>query len=174
MRRTDLLGLRRSKTWLLRAAAPVVLAASGTTAHADRAYDMCLDQRIRQAAAESIGKWAQLYPFARVLIGNDGRFGYVSEPRVRQVDANGIVCLASYRLTKPSPTGTAYSVSIDHFAYRIIGESGGLSVYLDDLPPTLEGTDLNMSDLIARFSVDGKPYADVRRANQQRIQERRR
>ncbi|MBB3941558.1 hypothetical protein GGR39_003238 [Novosphingobium fluoreni] len=173
MPRTDLLGLRRSKTWLLRAAVPVALAASSTMAHADRAADMCLDQRIRQAAAESIGKWAQLYPFARVLIGDDARFGSMSEPTVLQRGADNVVCLASFSLVKPSPTGSAYRVSIDHFAYRVTQESDGLTVSLADLPPTLDGTGLNMSNLVARFSIDGKPYADVLRANQQRFQERR-
>lgn len=174
MLRIDLLGLRRSKTWLLRAVVPLALAASSTTVHADQAFDMCLDSRVRQAAAETIGKWAQTYPFARVLIGNDARFGYVSEPTVAQRGHDNVVCLASFSLVKPSPTGSAYRVSIDHFAYRVTQESDGLTVSLADLPPTLDGTDLTMTDLIARFSIDGKPYADVLRANQQRIQERRR
>jgi hypothetical protein len=109
-----------------------------------------------------------------VLIGSDARFGYVSEPTVQQRGDDNVVCLASYRLVKPSPTGSAYSVSIDHFAYRITAESDGLTVSLSDLPPTLDGTGLSMGDLIARFSVNGKPYADVLRENRQRIEERRR
>lgn len=174
MRRTNLPGVRPFVSWLLRAATPMALAASGSMAHADQAFDLCLDQNVRKAAAVSVGKWAQSYPFSRVLIGNDGRFGYVSEPRVLQANADGIVCLAAFSLTRPNGMGGGYNVSIDHFAYRITAGRDGLTVSLDDLPPTLEGTGLTMSDLIARFSVDGKPYADVLRANQQRIQERRR
>jgi hypothetical protein len=174
MRRTDVLRSQRWASWLLTAAAPVVLAASSTLAWADRASDTCRDQRVRQAAAESIGKWAQYYPFARVLIGTDARFGYVSEAIVQQRGDDNIVCLASYHLSKASPTGSAYSVSIDHFAYRVTSAADGLSVSLADLPPTLDGTGLSMEDLVARFSVDGRPYADVLRANQQRIKERNR
>lgn len=173
MPRTELFRACLSTTWLLSAAVPIALAVS-TTAYADQAFDMCLDARIRQTAAETIGKWAQMYPFARVLIGNDARFGYVSEPTVQQRGEDNVVCLASYRLVRPSPTGTAHSVAIDHFAYRITQNGDELTVSLDDLPPTLDGTGLTMSDLIARFSIDGKPYADVLRANQQRIQERER
>ncbi len=174
MPRTELSRARLSKTWLLRAAVPIALAASSTAAYADQAFDMCLDARIRQAAAETIGKWAQNYPFVRVLIVNYARFGSVSEPTVQQRGEDNVVCLASFSLVKPSQTGSAYRVSIDHFAHRVTQESDGLTVSLADLPPNLDGTGLTMNDLIARFSIDGKPYADVLRANQQRIQERRR
>ena len=172
MRRTDQRPASRWTSWLLRAAAPALLMVGSSSAWADKAYDLCLDSRVRQAAAESVGKWAQYYPFARVIIGNDGRFGYVSEPRVWHVGDDGIVCLASYRLSKSSPTGSAYSVSIDHFAYRITQAGDDMTVSLDDLPPTLDGTGLSMNDLIARFSVEGRPYADVLRANRERLEQR--
>jgi hypothetical protein len=174
MRRNDAFRSPRSASRLLRSAVPIVLAVSSTMALADQASDTCRDQRVRQAAAESIGKWAQYYPFARVLIGNDARFGYVSEAIVQQRGDDNIVCLASYHLSRASPIGSAYSVSIDHFAYRVTSEADGLSVSLADLPPTLDGTELSMEDLVARFSIDGQPYADVLRANQQRIKERNR
>jgi hypothetical protein len=174
MRRNDALRSPRRVSWLLLGAVPIVLAVSSTMVLADQASEMCRDQRVRQAAAESIGKWAQYYPFARVLIGTDARFGYVSEAIVQQRGDDNIVCLASYHLSRASPTGSAYSVSIDHFAYRVTSEADGLSVSLADLPPTLDGTGLSMEDLIARFSIDGQPYADVLRANQQRIKERKR
>jgi hypothetical protein len=164
MRRNDALRSPRRVSWLLLGAASTVLALSSTMAWADQASDTCRDQRVRQAAAESIGKWAQFYPFARILIGTDARFGYVSEAIVQQRGDDNIVCLASYHL----------SVSIDHFAYRVTSEADGLTVSLADLPPTLDGTGLSMEDLIARFSVNGQPYADVLRANQQRIKERNR
>jgi hypothetical protein len=174
MRRNDALRSRRWASWLCSGALLVMVAVTSTMAWADQASDTCRDQRVRQAAAESIGKWAQYYPFARVLIGTDARFGYVSEAIVQQRGDDNIVCLASYHLSKASPTGNAYSVSIDHFAYRVTSEADGLTVSLADLPPTLDGTGLSMEDLIARFSVNGQPYADVLRANQQRIKERNR
>jgi len=172
MRHTDQRPAPRWNAWLLRAAAPALLLVGSSSASADKAYDLCLDQRVRQAAAESVGKWAQYYPFSRVIIGNDGRFGYVTEPRVWQTGDDYVICLASYRLVRSAATGRAYTVSIDHFAYRITQRGDEVTVSLDDLPPTLDGTALSMDDLIARFSVDGRPYADVLRANRERLEQR--
>tara|TARA_R110002167_G_scaffold175058_3_gene374227 strand:+ start:3902 stop:4435 length:534 start_codon:yes stop_codon:yes gene_type:complete len=140
---------------------------------AQTAANLCLDQRVRHAAAEAIATWSQSYPFSRVIIGNDGQFGEVQSPRVQQIGSDFVLCLASYKLVKSGSSGTAYRVSIDHFLYRVTDTGRGYSITLDDLPPTLDGTALSSGDLIARFSINGRPYTDILEENQRRIESRR-
>lgn len=93
---------------------------------ADRsAEDICLDSVVRHTAAELVGEWSQNYAFAKVVIGEDGRRGEVTKPRVYMQDHNSITCLASYRLVKPNGRGGAYNVSIDHLQLSAVGMSRG-------------------------------------------------
>lgn len=132
--------------------------------------ELCDAGQTRTVVAELVGEWAQKYRFARVLIGEYGKFGTIGEPRVYLLEDDAVTCLASYNLVRPNHRGSANNVSIDSLKYRITRDGGGeITLTLTDLPLRLEGTGLTTADLIARFSVDGKPYADVLEANRRRI-----
>lgn len=132
------------------------------------AQDLCLGQNIRSTAAKAIEAWAQNYPFAKVIIGSDGRFGYVSEPTVVEMGPNFVVCRASYRLLRIGGKGKAYTVVIEHFDFRVTSAGTGWNIALVDLPPTLEGSALSSRELLSRFTVNGRPYAQILEENKRR------
>lgn len=135
------------------------------------ANELCLDQRIRQAVVEAIGEWSQGYPFARVIIGDDARFGEVQSPTVAVANKGYLICAGSFSLVKVRQ-GKAYTVRIERFYYRVTPLPGGYNVRLEDLPASLDGTDITSRELIGRFTIDDRPYADVLAENQQRLERR--
>ncbi|GEO01715.1 hypothetical protein NSE01_35470 [Novosphingobium sediminis] len=135
------------------------------------AENLCLDQRIRQAVVNAIGEWSQGYPFARVIIGEDARFGEVQSPSVAIANRSYLICAASFSLVKVRQ-GKAYTVRIERCYYRIAPLQGGYNVRLEDLPARLDGTDISSRELIGRFTIDGRPYADILAENQQRLERR--
>lgn len=155
--------------------------AAGLLAVSTRAYamdgasasELCLDSRVRANAARLIGEWSQGYPFARIIIGDDGPFGDVGIPSPAVTGSNFVVCGASYNLVKTGRDGKAYRASIDRFYFRITDNGSGYQVSLEDLPATLAGTTLTSRELISRFRIDGKSYADILAENQRRIEGRR-
>ena len=81
-----------------------------------------------------------------------------------------MTCLASYQLVKSDQKGSGYVVSIDHLNFRVTFSDNEANLELIDLPLSLDGTGLTLADLIARFSIDGRPYADILKANRERLQ----
>lgn len=151
-------------------AASLVLAGSSAAAmDAAEASQLCLDSRIRANAARLIGEWSQGYPFARVIIGDDGRFGDVGIPSPAVTGSDFVVCGASYNLVKTGRDGRAYRVSMDRFYFRITDTGSGYQLSLEDLPASLDGTALTSRELIGRFKIDGRPYADILAENQRRF-----
>lgn len=134
---------------------------------------LCLDSRLRQSAAEAIGTWSQNYPFARVIIGADGKYGDVGVPSPAVIGSNFVVCSASYTLSKAGNDGIGYRVRLDRFYYRITLNADGYKVSLEDLPPTLDGTDMTSRELIGRFKINDRPYADILAENQARLKRKR-
>ena len=134
---------------------------------------LCLDSRLRDDASEAIGTWSQNYPFARVIIGKDGKYGDVGVPSPAVIGSNFVVCSASYTLVKAGSDGVGYRVRMDRFYYRITLNADGYSVSLEDLPPTLEGTGMTSRELIGRFKINDRPYADVLAENEQRLKRKR-
>lgn len=137
------------------------------------ATDLCLDSRIRKAAAEQIGTWSENYPFARVIIGSDGQYGFVGDPSPAVVGSDFVVCSASYRLTKVGRDAKGYSVTMDRFYFRVTLVDGDYQVTLEDLPASLDGSNITSRELIGRFKVNDRPYAVVLSENQRRIAARR-
>lgn len=145
---------------ILIAAAPMTLA---------NANAQCLDPTVRNLAAQLVEAWSFSYPFARVIIGDQGHFGEILSPRAVETGQDTVVCEGTYQLVKIGKAGNAYRVRIDSFKYRWSENTTGYRVQLEDLPATLDGTNLSSSDLIARFSIDGRPYSDVLNENKRRI-----
>lgn len=172
--------LRRSRPGLgaKRAILSLVLACAGVqtvpvAAVAARegptAQDLCLGQTIRSTAAKAVEAWAQNYPFAKVIIGTDGRFGHVSEPAVITIGNDFVVCRASYRLVRIGGNRKAYNVVIERFDFRVTAAGAGWNVALVDLPQTLDGSSMSSRELLSRFTVNGRPYTDVLDDNKRRI-----
>lgn len=134
---------------------------------------LCLDSRLRDDAAEAIGTWSQNYPFARVIIGTDGKYGDVGVPSPAVIGSNFVVCSASYTLVKAGSDGVGYRVRMDRFYYRITLNDDGYSVSLEDLPTTLDGTNMTSRELIGRFKINDRPYADILAENQERLKRKR-
>lgn len=137
------------------------------------ASQLCLDSRLRHSAAEAIGTWSQNYPFARVIIGADGKYGDVGVPSPAVIGSNFVVCSASYTLIKAGSDGVGYRVRMDRFYYRITLNANGYSVSLEDLPPTLDGKNMTSRELIGRFKINDRPYADILAENQERVKRKR-
>ncbi|WP_423141103.1 hypothetical protein ACOYW6_09665 [Parablastomonas sp. CN1-191] len=170
MRLTDAVRIRWLRGLVIAACVSLMAVNPGSSEAKVVLSELCDAGQTRTVVAELVGEWAQKYPFARVLIGEDGRFGSIGEPRVYMVEDSAVACLASYSLVRSNHRGGAYNVSIDSLKYRITRDRGnGVTLTLLDLPLSLEGTGLTIADLIARFSVDGQPYADVLEANRRRI-----
>lgn len=171
--------LRRSDTGLIVQGVIALLAtaqawlqpapALAATREGPTAQDLCLGQTIRATAAKAIEAWARNYPFAKVIIGNDGRFGHVTEPAVVEIGSNWVVCRASYRLVRIGGNGKGYTVEIDHFDFRVTSAGTGWAIALEDLPPTLDGNATSSRELLSRFTVNGRPYVDVLDENQRRL-----
>lgn len=157
----------------LAAFAATLLTANSGSINAATAADLCLDSRIRKSAAELIADWSQNYPFSRVIIGSDGRLGDVGSATPAVIGSNYVVCAASYNLIKVGRNGQAYAVSMDRFYFRVTVGSGSYRVSLEDLSATLEGSNMTSRELIGRFKIDGRPYADILAENQRRIEGRR-
>ncbi|KHS45846.1 hypothetical protein NJ75_02451 [Novosphingobium subterraneum] len=151
------------------AAGLALLGGNAAAMDAAVASQLCLDSRIRANAARLIGEWSQSYPFARVIIGDDGRFGDVGIPSPAVTGASFVVCGASYNLVKTGRDGRAFRVSIDRFYFRVTDNGSGYQVSLEDLPATLDGTTMTSRELIGRFKIDGRPYTDILAENQRRI-----
>lgn len=143
--------------------------ASGATREGPTAQDLCLGPTIRSTVARAIESWAQNYPFARVIIGSDGRFGHVSEPKVVTTGSNFVVCRAHYRLVRIGANQKGYTVEIDQFDFRATSAGTGWTVALEDLPPTLDGSTMSSRDLLSRFTINGRPYTDILEDNKRRI-----
>lgn len=137
------------------------------------ATELCLDDRNRQTAAALIGKWSENYPFSRVIIGNDGQYGDVGIAGPAVVGVDYVVCGASYNLIKVGRNAKSYSVTIDRFYFRVTVADGTYRVSLEDLPASLEGSNVTSRELIGRFKIDGRPYADILTENQRRVEARR-
>ena len=144
--------------------------ASASAISPAKAADLCLDSRMRKVAADLVGAWSQNYPFARVIIGSDGQYGDLGVPHPAVTGSNFVVCAASYNLIKVGRDGRAYSVTMDRFYFRITGTGEGYQVSLEDLPDSLEGTGMTSRELIGRFKINGRPYADILAENQRRIE----
>lgn len=147
---------------MLLAAAPMTLA---------NANSVCLDPAVRNLATQLVEAWSFSYPFARVIIGDQGHFGEILSPRAVETAQGTVVCEGTYQLVKVANKGGAYRVRIDSFKFRWSENTTGYRVQLEDLPATLDGTNLSSSDLIARFSIDGRPYADVLEQNRRRLEQ---
>ena len=130
---------------------------------------LCEDQVVEHAASQAISEWSQNYPFAKVIIGSDGKFGEVLTPEVSSEAATYIVCRGSYQLVKAAPDGHPYTVRIPAFLYRIAAGNNGYQVTLEDLPNSLGGSSLTSRDLLSRFTIDGRPYLDVLEENRRRF-----
>lgn len=154
------------------ASAAMLLAANSGSIDAGTATQLCLDSRLRKKAAELIADWSENYPFSRVIIGPDGRLGYVGPSTPAVTGSNYVVCAASYSLTKLARNGQPYIVTMDRFYFRITVSPNGYRVSLEDLPTTLEGSDITSRELIGRFKIDGRPYADILAENQRRVEGR--
>lgn len=150
-----------------------LLAASSAALDATSASQLCLDSRIRKNAAELVGAWSENYPFARVIIGSDGKFGDVGIPSPAVIGPDFVVCGASFNLVKVGRDGVGYTVRMDRFYYRVTTTADGYRVSLEDLPPTLNGTAMTSRELIGRFKINGRPYADILAENQERLKRRR-
>lgn len=156
----------------------LIILAAGLLAHSSAVMDaasasqLCLDSRLRKSAAEAVGLWSANYPFARVIIGDDGKYGSVGVPSPAVVGSNFVVCGASYTLIKSGQTGMGYRVTMDRFYFRITVLEDGYRVSLEDLPPTLEGTTMTSRELIGRFKINDRPYADILADNEQRLKRR--
>lgn len=155
------------------ASAAMLLAANSGSIDAGTAMQLCLDSRVRKTAAELIADWSENYPFSRVIIGPDGRLGYVGPPSIAVTGSNFVVCAASYSVTKMARNGQPYVVSMDRFYFRVTVDSSGYRVTLEDLPTTLEGSGMTSRELIGRFKIDDRPYADILAENQRRLEARR-
>lgn len=147
-------------------AAGMLAQSSMSTADASR---LCLDSRSRKNAAEAIGSWSQNYPFARVIIGSDGKYGDVGVPSPAVIGPDYVVCAASYNLIKVGNSGNGYRVTMDRFYFRVTLSAAGYKVSLEDLPTTLEGGTMTSRELIGRFKVNDRPYADILAENQMRL-----
>lgn len=145
------------------------VSALAATREGPTAQDLCLGQNIRATAAKAIEAWAQNFPFAKVIIGSDGRFGHVTEPAVVEMGSNWVVCRASYRLVRIGGNGKGYTVEINRFDFRVTSAGTGWAIALEDLPPTLDGNAMSSRELLSRFTVNGRPYIDVLDDNKRRI-----
>lgn len=133
--------------------------------------ELCLDSRIRQAAAESLGIWAQQFAFAKALIGADARFGDVGPPRSVEKVGSDVVCLAYFNLVRVASTGRPYAVAIADYAYRVTATGeGSYSIQPANLPNTVS-SEAEMTALLDRFTVDGRPYRETIADNLKRLKQ---
>lgn len=79
------------------------------------------------------------------------------------------MCAASYNLIKPGKNGNGYRVTMERFYFRVTLNANGYSVSLEDLPTTLEGSTMTSRELIGRFKIDDRPYADILAENKARL-----
>ncbi|MDO7843767.1 hypothetical protein [Sphingomonas immobilis] len=148
--------------------AAAVMGVRASPAYASRDADqMCLGSNIRQTVKELIDTWSQGYAFAKVIIGTDARFGSVPEPVVKDEGTDYVVCHASYNLVRVE-RGNAYRVRLTGFDFRVTRVSEGYRVTLTDLPVTVD-TDEEAAALIARFTVNDRPYAEILAKNRARL-----
>ena len=131
---------------------------------------VCRDQQVNHSVAELVGTWSQSFAFARVIIGTDGRLGEVLAPTVLEQGPGYVVCRGQYQLVKRGDSSSAaYLTRIDHVTFRVQAAGDSFTVSLVDLPPHPDGSEAQTASLIARFTINGRPYADVLRDNQQRL-----
>lgn len=134
--------------------------------------DICLDSRVRKTAAELVGTWAQGYAFAKVLIGNDGKFGDVIAPTVKEVGKGYVVCHSAYNLVRPGGNGSPYAVRISDFDFRVTQAGDSATISLENLPTQTDGSDEQTRALLARFTVNNRPYLEILAENQARLAKR--
>jgi hypothetical protein len=130
----------------------------------------CRDQRINSTVAELIGKWSQNYAFSRVIIGADGKFGQVLSPTMITQGPGYIICQASYRVSKAGTNVSmmSYVTALTRFTFRVTPTSAGYTIALEDLPDHLDGSEEQAAALIARFTVNGRPYYAILQENKRR------
>lgn len=154
-----------SRTMLL--AAGLLFSSAASASPRGEAY--CMDERVQHAAGSALTDWAQNYPFAKVIIGREGADGQISSPQVAVETRDFVVCRGAYALVKAGPYGKAYVLGIPAFFYRVTPNPDGFAVTLEDFPDHIEGTPVTSRELLARFTIDGRPYLDVLADNQRRL-----
>lgn len=143
-------------------------------AYADNPIDgACLQPRIGQAVVQAIAAWSQNFPFARVIIGEEGGSGTVVNAGAIISSATVVVCRGAYHLERHRPDGSSYAVAITPVTFKVTDLGGGYQVTLEDLPLSLEGRSLTSRQLLGRITIDGRPYLDILNDNQRRIAARR-
>lgn len=145
----------------------------GTAAGASpQAEELCRDVRTQYQAGLALTQWAQNVPFARVIIGGEGGDGRVSNPQIAVETHDFVICRGVYALMKTGPKAETYTVRIPAFFYRVTPNAGGFSVTLEDFPAGPPDSQAASRELLARFTIDGRPYLDVLEENQRRLQRR--
>lgn len=134
--------------------------------------DVCLDSRIRKTTAELVGTWAQGYAFAKVLIGSDSRFGELIAPTVKETGQGYVVCHSAYNLVRAGGNGSAYAVRISDLDFRVSQAGDDITISLANLPAQTDGSEEQTRALLARFTVNNRPYLEILAENQARLDRR--
>lgn len=153
-------------------AAAILACLASCPASARTAQELCDHPGIQHAAAQSLGRWAQNFPFARVIIGNEGGDGSVGGAEVAIENNDFVVCRGIYQLVKAGRDGNAYRVGIPQFFWRVEPDGSGYRVALVDMPDRLDGSNMPSRELLSRFTINDRPYTDVLADNQRRLQRR--
>ena len=148
-----------------------LLALLPSRAHADDMMDVhCTEPKIAWAVVQSITAWAQGFPFARVIIGEEGNSGALIDQRVTSYSDTVAHCRGRYELWRTAKDGGRYKVALEPVRFQVEDLGGAYQVTLEDMPLSLKDSKMNSKDLLGRFSIDGRSYLDVLAENQRRLQ----
>jgi hypothetical protein len=133
--------------------------------------ELCLNPIVRRTVAETIATWSEKFAFSKVIIGAQGKFGSVSAPRSVERSGNTVICHASYSLSKAGVSASmmAYVVAIPDLTFRLTPNGDSYAISIDDLPSDTDLSEAQAAALLARFTINDRPYPEIVAENQKRI-----
>ena len=97
----------------------------------------CTNSRVGKKVAELLGEWSQAYPFTRVIIGDDGKFGELFLVRVIEGGDEIVFCEATYQLIKLNLRGSAHRVRLDGVIFSVRNETSSNWVRLVNMSTSI-------------------------------------
>lgn len=150
-----------------------MLALVPTAARANQPiYELCYDDNVANAVVGEISAWAKGLPFARVIIGDEGQNGRVTNQQLTWYTKTIAMCHGRYDLQRSAKDGHHYTVTIDPVVFNVEDLGSAYQVTIPEMPLSLESPFRTSAQILGPFYIDGRPYAQILAENERRMQMR--